>query len=87
MEGLQVILSLMNKLAVQPHADFSTRQANGLDGVPLVSATTLFANQLFPNSREIAQCIQSLRDHLRVDMRQHTQVTSDELTVDADVDV
>ena len=85
-EGLQVILSLMNKQAVQPHDDSYPRQSNGLV-VPLISATTLLANQLFPNFQETAQCIQPLRDYLRVDMRQHTQVTSDEFTVDANVDV
>ena len=79
------MLSSMNKLAVQPHEDSSARQESGFD-VPLMEIITPPANHSCAIPQDTAQCIQPLRDS-SVDMSQHTQFTSDEFTVDADVDV
>ena len=75
----------MNKLAVQPHEDSSPRQESGVD-VPLMEIITPPANQSCAIPKDTVQCIQHLRDS-SIDMSQHTQFTSDEFTMDADVDV
>ena len=51
--GLQVILSLMNKLVVQPHEDSSARQESGFD-VPLIEIIMHPSNQFFPIPQDTA---------------------------------
>ena len=76
-EGLQIILFLMNRMAVQSRAESFTMQPNSMGGLPLHSATPQYAIQVPSNSRDAAQFSQLTgASHSRGDMHQYIQVAS-----------
>ena len=85
--GLHVILSLMNKLAVQPHEASSSRQTYSSNDICLSSASTPVANQVCDKSLETALPPRPSDDHGCAVACQFPRVVRKVPSVDIDVDV
>ena len=85
--GLQVIRSLMNKLAVQPHEASSPRQTYSSNDICLSSGSTPVANQVCDKSLETALLPRPSDDHESAVACQFPWVVRKVPSVDIDVDV
>ena len=85
--GLQVILSLMNKLVVQPYEVVSPRQTYSSNDICLSSGFTPVANQVCDKSLETALPPRPSDDHECAVACQFPLVLRNVPSVDIDVDV
>ena len=85
--GLQAILSLMNKLAVQPYEASSSRLTYSLKDIGLSSGSTQVANQACDKSLETVLPPRPSDDHECAVARQFSWEVRKVLSVNFDVDV